>query len=235
MVFKALDTSPCPPIERDILVVADELSPFQQEIAGRLQKRLMSTTASRCDILPLQNASKVENLQSVFCISILELGVPLLRDLEPKTYGNPQTLLTTAQHLLWVSSQSKNGDDLSIGVVDGLARVLRTENPGHAFVTLYLKSNANVGATVHYMECIMKTVTATTHRTTDGTYEREYVEENGMIKIGRLVKARYLDHHLSTQESPSQSQVQAFGLEPHLALYVIYPGLLDTLHFTTDE
>ena len=235
MICTALDSSDILPSPMDLLVIADDHLAFQNEIADSLQKRLTLATGSRCEILPLRDVSKRANLQDVFCISVLELGVPFLRDLEIGAYSNLQTLLTTAQHLLWVSGNERDRDPLSIGMVEGLGRVLHNENPSHTFVTLSLRSSADTGASTQYEHSIVKTLIATVQRRKNDLYEREYVEENGMIKLGRIIEARYLDHHLSVQQLPCQSKVLPFGFGQPLVLSVASPGLLDSLHFRADK
>ena len=235
MICTALDSSDLPPAPMDLLVIADDHLPSQNEIADCLQKQLAMAMGLNCGILPLRDVSKTANLQNVFCISVLELGFPFLRDLEREAYSNLQTLLTTAQHLLWVNSHERDGDSLSIGMVEGLGRVLRTENPSHTFVTLSLSSPVDTGASTQYDHCIVKTLTATLKQMRNGPYERDYVEANGMIKVGRIIEARYLDHHLSVQQLPCQSQVLPFGFGQPLVLSVASPGLLDSMHFRVDK
>ena len=120
-------------------------------------------------------------------------------------------------------------------MVEGIRRVLHNENPGLILVTLSLRSDVKIVASALYVDCIAQVVTATVHQMTNSQYEPEYVEEDGLLKIGRIIVKRYLDPQTSAQVSPSQSQVQQFGHGPPVVLSIKFPGLLDTLHFITDD
>ena len=235
MVYTALDSTLTSPALRDMVIVADKSSPIQKEVADQVQRQLLLTMTSHCEILTLPDVLKKECLREIFCISLLELGVPLLRDMEMETYRNLQVLLTSAQNLVWVNSKESNKEHLSLGMAEGLRRVLHNENPGHIFVTLLLRSDVKIDGSALYVDCIVKALTATANRKTDSQYEPEYVEEDGFLKIGRLIENRYLDHHLSAQVSPIQSQVQQYGHGPPVVLSIKFPGLLDTLHFIADD
>ena len=235
MVYTALDSTLTSPASRDMVIVADRSSLIQNEVADQVQQQLLLTVTSHCEILTLPDVLGKECLREIFCISLLELGVPLLRDIERETYRNLQVLLTSAQNLVWVNSKESNKEHLGLGMVEGLRRVLHNENPDHVFVTLSLRSDIEIVASALYVDCIVKAVTATEHRMTDSQYEPEYVEENGFLKISRIIENHYLDHHLSAQISPSQSRVQRFGHGPPVVLSIKFPGLLDTLHFIADD
>ena len=82
-----------------------------------------------CQLLSLPQVVCDESLKSTFCISLLEVERPCIQMLTQDTYPVLQTLLTTAKGLVWVSCRPESSPNVpDYGMVDGLARCLRTEN-----------------------------------------------------------------------------------------------------------
>ena len=116
-------------------------------------------------------------------------------------------------------------------LVDGLARVLRTEFNKLIFVTLALEKMAQGSGSVgHKIHRVFEKIIS---QSTDD-FESEYKEKDGVVEVGRLLQADDLneDVHLKTQRD--KSSVQEFGHGPPLTLHVGSPGLLNSLRFLED-
>ena len=115
-------------------------------------------------------------------------------------------------------------------MIDGLARVLRTETSTLTLVTLALSDQA-ISLSV---QRILQVFKSTISKTTDD-YEPEYVEQDGMLYVNRLVEADYMNAELHVKTSQHRSEIQEFGQAPPLTLVVESPGLLDSMRFHEDS
>lgn len=80
------------------------------------------------------------DLHDEFNISLLELDGPILRDLDVEIFEALQSILKSGANMLWVNNPRKGQETPCSGVLEGLARVLHTENPQLVFVTLAMES-----------------------------------------------------------------------------------------------
>ena len=100
-------------------------------------------------------------------------------------------MLSIGASIPWVNSPRKSQEPPSSGTQDGLAGVLLTENPRLVFVTLALD---NLGSFPQASAArIMQTLRSTLSGMVDGTFEREYVEEDGALHVSRSTEATNLD------------------------------------------
>lgn len=232
MIFTAIDDFNIPTTRPNMRILADENSLNQQQVACQLQARLQLLGSQSCYISSLKDTAAADDLSQGFCISLLELENPLLRHLDAQSFPSLQLVLSSVQNLLWVTRPSGDQEASDFGIVDGLARVLRSENSKLAFVTMALRSQGR--AAEHYVESIIRAIGGTLGKLADDTYEREFMEKDGILHISRAVEALYLDHHVFSQTSPRQPQFRPFGEGPPLTLAIRSPGLLDTLQFLED-
>lgn len=88
-------------------------------IISRLQEHHYKTRVFRW-------GSDVSDLEGRECISLLEVGKPLLRDLGAEDFESLKTLILKAKSLFWATVL----DDPCAALIDGLVRVVRNETPG---------------------------------------------------------------------------------------------------------
>lgn len=213
------------------MIIVSEDSSIQQAIAQKLSKSLNSKGCTDHDIVDLQRGCSVEDFTQKFCI-FLAMDRPILQSMDANTFANLQSILLSAAGILWVT----NGGGISLKtpasrMIDGLARVLRTERNRLAFVTLALESTESIE------EKQMEQITEIFKRTISGTnddYESEYIEKHGMMHINRMVEANQVNRAIRIKTRPQQSKMQEFGAGPPLKLSIASPGLLDSLQFLED-
>ena len=77
----------------------------------------------------------------------------------------------------------------------------------------------------------------TTMRSDQESSENEYIQRNGIICIGRIVEANYLNHVLFSMTVSPKADTRKFNADPprSLALNIASPGLLSTMQFVTDD
>ena len=182
-------------------------------------------------MMSLNDAAMVNNPYNVFYISLLEFDELFISSVEEDEYIVLRRILTGGANMLWVTRPRMGHEQPSFAIIDGLARVLRTENLNLALVTIVLE-NKESGRCV---ESIMTVYEATLAKLNNRSFESEYVERNGLLHTNRIIEAHKLDDHISSQLSPMQIKSQSFGQRRPLALNVAFPGLLDSLQRIEDE
>lgn len=216
----------------DTLIVLTESSVFESSIAEKLKEHLRSQGNTACDIVSLQQASVANDLNRRFCIFLHELEMPLLSNLGAEAFRQLKHILTTVPGLLWVTKGGGQAqDEPRFRLIDGLARVCRSEFNKLTFVTLALE---NIDTCADRIAGKITQVFGVAISQPIGNFESEYVENNGMLEIGRVVEAPYLNQDLGAKSESKQLKVQEFGIGPPLALHIASPGLLDSLQFIED-
>lgn len=214
-----------------VLVVGNG-SLFQIDIALRVQGYLQSREGIKSEILSLQEvATPSKDLGGCFLVFLLEVEAPFLYDVDAKSWKNLQVTLSFARRLLWVTSGEKSRASLELGMVTGLARVLRSEDVNLTFVTLALESltlDKRDIAAEHIGSVICITISKSV-----GEIESEYIEQDGILHVSRMTRADSLNRKFYMQTTP-QLKTEAFDQGPALELTIANPGLLDSLRFKED-
>lgn len=205
-----------------------------QKISLRMQDEFASMGFVECKILTLDDAAASSELQGSYCVFLGELEQPILRDLDTKSFAAIQSVLLSAAKVLWVTGGGgKSPPTPDFGMVTGLSRVLRTENPTIVMVTLALDFAGNRMSIC--LRNIINIFCSAILRSTSEGYEAEYLERDGLLHINRVIEDRHLDRKISVKCSKEQYQQQKIAACPPLKLSIQTPGLLDTLCFVEDE
>ena len=236
IVSSATLATTTPPLFRTVppsVVIAQENSETLRNLSKELKAQLERSISPNCIISSVQRAAFfIENLRDKCCIILEEQEHPILRDISSKNFNALKSIFSSSKAVLWVTDGWQPPMTPDYGMVQGLARVLRTENSKFNFVTLALESRkAFVG---QQTKCIIKAFSAMMQGPTDTSYESEYIEKNGMLHINRLVKANDLDQDVFIKTSSQQLHTQKVKNSPPLRLGIGTPGLLDTFNFAED-
>ena len=235
IVSSALEPSPPRPSFPKTIILANEDSLIQHEVALRLRDALYSKCSPTCEIATLEEAIALPDLSERFCIVLPELESPFLSQLAQDSFTHLQSALTSVQGIIWVS---KGGgvpaETPEYQVADGLLRTLRTENAMLKAVTLALDPS-NI-STESAAESIFKVLESTLLKDIN-EFEIEYLEMDGVLHINRVVEANYMNQFIQKVTRPQESLKQPFGAAglPPLALNFQTPGLLDSLRFIEDS
>ena len=121
-------------------------------------------------------------------------------------------------------------------MLDGLPRVLRSENTQLACVTLALDKSSstrrhtgNERDVPYIMDVLRKLISQELK-----DMESEYVERDGLLHINRMTPIEQLNETVQAFQKPQQKK-QAFGHGPPLAMTVSNSGMLDSVLFVEDE
>ena len=234
MIFTAIEPSyPASSNRLSIALLISSGSTSQQKLAVEVQSELKVAGYAECRIATFTAATSDVDLGSEFCISLLDIDGPIFDGLDGATFGALQALLTSGTNLLWVKDLGKCEVPPCSGILEGLARTLRTENPQLVFVTLALQ---DLGVSPQgSVAKILLVLRATLAGMADGSFEREFIEEDGMLHISRITEASAPMQKSFSPPSSMQHTVKRIEEGPPLKLLVESPGLLDSLTFIEDR
>jgi len=221
-----------------IPIIFERSSTKQQMLAEQLKVRLEATGrvgggGSGVELWSIDQAITADPSSDTLYLFILELDRPVLYDMDKELFAKVQRLLLSTKKIIWVS-QGGGAQRASpkSRMVDGLARVMSAEDGRVVFTTIALDSAEYC---IHQqVEKIMKVLQATTSSLAEDP-ETEYVEQDGLLQINRLVEANYLNSEIHNKILPQQARIQNFGRGPPLRLSIASPGFLDTLQFLEDK
>ncbi|KAI1804894.1 hypothetical protein F4811DRAFT_570659 [Daldinia bambusicola] len=207
-----------------------EATQLQEDFARLLGKKL-NDAGFTCNTCYLDQFSIASHNSQLTCILLPELERPLLQNLSPTLFTQLQDILISVKGLLWLTGQSEDGSLLpSRAMVDGLTRVLRSENEQAVIVTAALATSPIQEQVEHILTLIKTTDFGATSR----DYEMSYMQVGNELHIGRIQPLKDLSQDIFDKSLPYQSKVLPFGQAPPLRMTVRTPGLLDTLYFVED-
>jgi len=233
----AVDIPQAPTEFPKIALILERSSTMQQMLAEQLKVRLEATGrvggGSGVEIWSIDQAITADPSSDTVYLFILELDRPVLYDMNKELFAKVQRLLISTKKIIWVSQGggTQRASPKS-RMVDGLARVLSAEDGRVVFTTIALDSAEH--RTHLQVEKIIKVLQATASSPAEDL-ETEYVEQDGLLQINRLVEANYLNNEVHSKILPQQARIQNFGKGPPLRLSIASPGLLDTLQFLEDK
>ena len=204
----------------------------EESTAQQLGVQLQSLGVSDCSILPLHETASVGDLGKVFCIVLCEIERPLLLNLQFEEYYNIRRLLTSAGGILWVTKGGGASGAPELRMIDGLARVLRTESDENSLVTLAIDANGT--SNKQLVQNILKVFMSAATNSADTEYEPAYTEVDGLLYVDRIIEGGEVNQKILRRTLPEQSTMQNFIGGPPLEICVKSPGLLDSLCWIED-
>nr|B3FWU0.1 RecName: Full=Reducing polyketide synthase rdc5; Short=R-PKS rdc5; AltName: Full=Hypothemycin biosynthesis cluster protein rdc5 [Pochonia chlamydosporia]ACD39774.1 reducing polyketide synthase [Pochonia chlamydosporia] len=158
-------------------------------------------------------------------VSLLEIEQPVLENLSQSEFEGLRDLLLNCDRLLWIT----RGDGPSLQLVDGFSRTIRSEFAGVEFQVLHLSGkNSRQGPSLA-AQIVFKQST-----------ESEFREDDGHLQISRWYRSVEEDDHIRNHLLDSIRTVSlpvGGNIEDNSSyrLAVGKPGLLNTLHFVSDD
>lgn len=216
-------------IEETTLIV-NPASDTSSELAAVLSNRLKNSGGMKTIIL--DEIRTPEDLTGQRLVVLAELNNPLLRNLTEEHYNAVNLIASSGRPVLWVHKSGQGTDEFAdFQMVNGLARVLRTENPNRAFVTLSLQDSTAVDSNAKTILKILQELES--KRWSIEQCEQGYVEGDNTLQIQRVFEESEMDDRISAQTKPQLREERWDSCGP-LALTVHSPGLLDSLCFVAD-
>lgn len=232
IVSTAQDTDAVNQGPNKTMIVVEKNSSTQMQVSSELRASLEVAGKPSCDVIGLSDL-QTTNLTKTLCIFLIELERPLLATMSSDEFMAVKSIIATADGILWVTQGcGEKGCKPEMGLVTGLGRTLISENADTKFVELALETESSVARSVGQISKVYMEALASEH----GTSESEYLQKDGNLCVGRLVRDQHLNKEISAKYKMLPPKMQRFGEDPSLCLELTIgsPGLLDTLRFKDD-
>ena len=202
------------------ILEASNSSQISRELATRLAAELEinSITTRRVTWNNTMSFSKASNV-----ISLMDLTPPCMLDLAEEDFLAMKQLILSS-NLLWVSIY----DDPAGHITSGMARSIRNEIPGKQFRTLLVQSFDSIERLALLIRKLAMTATS----------DDEFLEENGVLKISRVLEDPILDEQMARYGANRKNKIEVMPLEyvdDPLKLAIRSQGMLDTLYLEMDD
>lgn len=233
-----------------------------------VQRPASETTSKAVIRLGYSKSSQQTSLGSSICQSLRDLGVscsqqawssspatdpdaleivvdsaehPLLLEPEHEIFEQTKELLLQGRNVLWVSFQESTSPDAAAlkHMVNGVARVVRRENPGLRLVTIDVQDGLGEQPSQTPLNGVAKTVAAIARSSfwpaseDERAEEWEYALRGGKVTIPRVVPDQQFAAYADSRNDQDDTLVEQRYLDQSrpLKLDVKVPGLLNTLRF----
>ena len=147
--------------------------------------------------LDLCASKDMAKTSKVPCICLLEYGGTFWDGIDEHEFIGTQQLLTTATQLLWIVKSTDSPLHPKVHIVDGLSRVLSSEDPRRRIVRLKLDSgdyNSDISTLGRVFHHLLTSPIA--------QMESKYQEHSGILDTGRAVPLPTMNKELTSQLSP---------------------------------
>lgn len=184
-------------LERSVALLK-ELTAYLFQDLGMFPEVLSIDTAATAVTAMQQEREDVDELD----ILLADHKQSYLAQLNATRYGQLKSLLERNSSLLWVSSGGGRNASPDHGMLHGLARTLRHEQPERHLVTLALDAADSTATRVSHMTKVIKEMVS---RSGNSQYEQEYVAIDGVLHTWRLVEASDLMSIVESKSAPYQT------------------------------
>ena len=219
-----------------VSLVLDKANENQMRLAQEIE-RTMSQNSTRVEMLSLTEAGKSPVAKDQDVIMLLEYTGTLLYGIERQDFATMQNIFSAARSILFVTETIGRGITIpQNAVLQGLVRVLHTENPKLALVTLALERSKKDSNESHERAAslVLQAHQSTLKRLASAEeFEPEFVEIDGMLNVNRLIESAEANEHVF-QRTTHPVQVRGYRKPEPLKLQVETPGLLDSIEFVLD-
>ena len=217
----------------NLSVILDRKSKDQQEVAQQLIT-IPDVSNAPIQMLSMDEAVMLPEPNSEHLIMLMGFTSDFFVNIDRAVFAALQKLLTTSASVLWVTKGGGRAPSSPYyAILQGLCRVCSNENPKTALVTLELDESTSFLSPTKSGALISNVLQKTIRELSNGSYEPEYREVEGLLHINRLVEAEEPNEHIFSRTA-QPVRTQELGDSPPLKLHVKTPGLLDSLEFAED-
>ncbi|RYP06667.1 hypothetical protein DL765_009401 [Monosporascus sp. GIB2] len=216
-------------------MIIDETLPQQRALARCLESLLKDFFGKTPRILSLETAmTRRERVSGALTICLLDYGASFLGRLTSKSWQSLKSIVNTSHRLLWVSSGGGRAIHPDYGIIDGLARTLRSEHHELHLVTLGLDMGDSKTET-DKSALVMGLVQEMLATPDQQNYEEEYIEVDGVLHTRRLVEASTLKAEIDSKLTPYHTETISLRRQAPFALSMSSPGFMNTPHYVASE
>ncbi|KAL2209750.1 beta-ketoacyl synthase domain-containing protein [Sarocladium strictum] len=223
------------------LVTSSHLSETQEPEHCALSTQILSDLAVRGidhGRVPLESV-QVDGKTTYIVVD--DTSRPILNLPSPRAFASIQRLLTQAENVLWVSSQSSDTPEATAfkGMITGMSRVARSESPYINLVTVQVRENFIPDDVTQLSSSIIRIASVSLWSTTladDGLREWEYAVENGHILVHRTRTDARFNSWITSSQSHGAETIETSLVDNNrpLILEAETPGMVNSLRFVDD-
>ena len=199
---------------------------------GQLETSLVDLTGKSPDVFHFEDVGTGSIDGKTWIVLAFETFS--LLHLSETRFATLQNLLLRGQAVLWVTRGARNSSP-EASMIDGLARVIRSENAGVKLVTLDLSDSPALSDidTASVISSVYARVSASD--TAYNLEDLEFVEDKGTIDVRRVVEHVDKDRYIMLETQQPIPEPQPFvQTGRNLRLKIGTPGLLDSIYFEDD-
>jgi NADPH:quinone reductase-like Zn-dependent oxidoreductase/malonyl CoA-acyl carrier protein transacylase len=214
-----------------ILTVRDKADPLIEALTQRIDLHFGAEPL----VCTLSPSSPFTPATTGRHISLIELDMPLLLQMEPTTFESIQALLLTCSSILWVSAGAyRFADKPDNNLAQGLLRTVRSET-GKVAATIDLDPNSKLSNSDRAKLITDAFEASLATPSTGDVPDYEYAEDEGQLVVPRYVEDEEMNLRLSRDTQASSPYPQPFR-QPgrRLKLTVGTYGALDSLYWTDE-
>ncbi|KAI9046007.1 polyketide synthase module [Aspergillus affinis] len=207
----------------------------QTETAKMLESHYQPLTEKPVSCLPIEDVPEEVSSAPTLRIFLLDLERPTLHEMEPQLFFTLQHLFCSAIDLLWINSGGGfSSSNPHYRVADGLFRAVTAEDDRKKCYMLSLDPRS--GGSQHLVYQTTKVINSLLRATTiKQIIDTEYVEDQGILHIPRLVASPSVNKDISSRTAGWHTKVQSFKCGVPLQLDSANSNLLRGFKFIEDE
>ncbi|KAF1967921.1 ketoacyl-synt-domain-containing protein [Bimuria novae-zelandiae CBS 107.79] len=210
-------------LHADFIIVIED-SPEQQSLAQHLKSRIMSRWNVQTVVMVLSQLSASDLSSKARIIFLPEAQRSFLASMSEVEFTNLKHLLSFSHQICWITKgEGESEPNPSLGMVHGIARVLRSENPSWPFMTVSLEHSSTEIEDADTITKLMGLSVAS-----EGPGETEYLVKEGVIQVQRIIEERALDDILFAKTVAQERHMSLNEAGP-VELEIQSPGVFDSL------
>ncbi|RYP89414.1 hypothetical protein DL769_000065 [Monosporascus sp. CRB-8-3] len=215
-------------LSEEIALVIDEQVQSQASAARLLEEHLPI-----CKIYTLAEIAQADRHVLPMVVFLLEVNTIFIDGISEINYKLLHSALIKSQSVLWITKPASGRQEPRLHLVEGLGRVLMSEDSKRKFVTVSLSQR---GQDPEDMLTLITELVERIAKVPVDALETIYVEREGTLHIARISENFALDRMISKSIMPRQKQECAITVDTQFSLRITSPGHLDTLEWMeTDE
>lgn len=187
----------------EAVIVIDQTCMQQKSLAETLSVELQDIFGEKLPVLDMNEAFSSDNKGEAFAFVffLADYGPSFLASLNETKWDYLQNLVHKSRRVLWVSAGGGTAAHPDYGMIDGLARTLRSEYYELHLVTLALDAEAHNDKARHLVQVAREMLLRESH----ANYEQEYLEIDNHLHTRRLEEAQYLKQDMDVKLTPYQT------------------------------
>jgi len=217
----------------EVFIIQPETPEANKDLSQKLTQALQSigvqaSSHTMAEALALGVAKK-------FCIFTLEAEAPWLIDCGAEAWNTLQDLILRSRRFLWLTKGATDGHSPSSSIITGLARTIRTENPGLILTTLDLDPSFSCDDDRN-IESVLSVLRISCTPKEEADPDWEYALRDGALQIPRFIEDVPTDTMIHTMTTPSDPAPGPLKQkERPLKVEMGAPGMLSSFRFISDE